>query len=199
MNPPRQDIQQTAIEVIEKEQLAISSLRDSIDRSFLRTVEILHQSKGRLIVTGIGKSALIGQKIVATFNSTGPPAVFMHAADAIHGDLGMIQPGDTVMCLSKSGETAEIKVLVPLIRKMGNTLIAMVGNRDSFLGRSADYTLLASAPHEACPNDLAPTASTTVQMVLGDALAVCLLKLRGFTPADFARFHPGALWVKNCI
>ena len=115
----------------------------------------------------------------------------MHAADAIHGDLGMIQPGDTVMCLSKSGETAEIKVLVPLIRKMGNTLIAMVGNRDSFLGRSADYTLLASAPHEACPNDLAPTASTTVQMVLGDALAVCLLKLRGFTPADFARFHPG--------
>lgn len=191
MNPPRQDIQQTAIEVIEKEQLAISSLRDSIDRSFLRTVEILHQSKGRLIVTGIGKSALIGQKIVATFNSTGTPAVFMHAADAIHGDLGMIQPGDTVMCLSKSGETAEIKVLVPLIRKMGNTLIAMVGNRDSFLGRSTDYTLLASAPHEACPNDLAPTASTTVQMVLGDALAVCLLKLRGFTPADFARFHPG--------
>jgi arabinose-5-phosphate isomerase len=191
MSTPNPDIIKTALEVIEKEQLAINFLRKSIDESFLKVVEILYLSRGRLIVTGIGKSAIIGQKIVATLNSTGTPAVFMHAADAIHGDLGIIQPGDTVMCLSKSGETSEIKVLVPLIRKMGNPLIGMVGNRESYLGRSADYVLLASAPHEACPNDLAPTASTTVQMVMGDAMAVCLLKLRGFTPSDFARFHPG--------
>ncbi|HPJ82606.1 MAG: KpsF/GutQ family sugar-phosphate isomerase [Bacteroidales bacterium] len=191
MKKPNQEIKQTALDVIDKEQFAISGLRSSIDQSFLDVVDLLYSSKGRLIVTGIGKSAIIGQKIVATFNSTGTPAVFMHAADAIHGDLGIVQPGDVVMCLSKSGETAEIKVLVPLIRKMGNPLIGMVGNRESYLGRSADYLLFASAPHEACPNDLAPTASATVQMVLGDALAVCLLKLRGFTPSDFARFHPG--------
>ena len=191
MSTTKADIQKTALEVIEKEILAVNALRQSIDGSFLKVVEILYASKGRLIVTGIGKSALIGQKIVATFNSTGTPAIFMHAADAIHGDLGIVQPGDTVMCLSKSGDTAEIKVLVPLIRKMGNLLIGMVGNRESYLSRSADYVLVASAPHEACPNDLAPTASTTVQMVLGDALAICLLQLRGFSQADFARFHPG--------
>jgi len=191
MNKHRLEIRQTALDVIDKEQLAINGLRSSIDHSFLDVVDLLYASKGRLIVTGIGKSAIIGQKVVATLNSTGTPAVFMHAADAIHGDLGIVQPGDVVMCLSKSGETAEIKVLVPLIRKMGNPLIGMVGNRESYLGRSADYVLLASAPHEACPNDLAPTASTTAQMVLGDALAVCLLRLRGFTPSDFARFHPG--------
>ena len=191
MNKHRLETRQTALDVIDKEQLAINGLRSSIDHSFLDVVDLLYASKGRLIVTGIGKSAIIGQKVVATLNSTGTPAVFMHAADAIHGDLGIVQPGDVVMCLSKSGETAEIKVLVPLIRKMGNPLIGMVGNRESYLGRSADYVLLASAPHEACPNDLAPTASTTAQMVLGDALAVCLLRLRGFTPSDFARFHPG--------
>ncbi|HOR11777.1 MAG TPA: KpsF/GutQ family sugar-phosphate isomerase [Bacteroidales bacterium] len=191
MNKHRLETRQTALDVIDKEQLAINGLRSSIDHSFLDVVDLLYASKGRLIVTGIGKSAIIGQKVVATLNSTGTPAVFMHAADAIHGDLGIVQPGDVVMCLSKSGETAEIKVLVPLIRKMGNPLIGMVGNRESYLGRSADYVLLAFAPHEACPNDLAPTASTTAQMVLGDALAVCLLRLRGFTPSDFARFHPG--------
>ena len=191
MNTPDRDMKQTALDVIEKEQFAIGGLRNSIDQSFLQVVQILHASTGRLIVTGIGKSAINCQKIAATLNSTGTPAVFMHAADAIHGDLGIIQPGDVVMCLSKSGDTAEIKVLVPLIRKMGNLLIGMVGNRDSYLGRSADYVLLASVSSEACPNNLAPTASTTAQMVLGDTLAVCLLKLRGFTPSDVARIHPG--------
>lgn len=191
MNTPLTDIQKTALEVIEKEQHALNALRQSINKSFVEVVEILHASKGRLVVTGIGKSALIGQKMTATFNSTGTPSIFMHAADALHGDLGMIQPEDTVLCLSKSGETAEIKVLVPLIRSMGNVLIAMVGNENSWLARSADHMLLTVVPGEACPNNLAPTSSTTAQMVLGDALAVCLLQLRGFTSADFARIHPG--------
>jgi arabinose-5-phosphate isomerase len=190
MSTTKADIQKTALEVIEKELLAVTALRQSIDGSFLKIVEILYTSKGRLIVTGIGKSALIGQKIVATLNSTGTPAIFMHAADAIHGDLGSVQPEILSCAFLKRGHGRD-QSPVPLIRKMGNLLIGMVGNRESYLGRSADYVLLLSAPHEACPNDLAPTASTTVQMVLGDALAVCLLQLRGFSQEDFARFHPG--------
>lgn len=191
MSTSLSEIQKTALGVIEKERVAIESLKNSIDDSFVRTVELIFSSMGRLIVTGIGKSAIIGQKIVATLNSTGTPAVFMHAADAIHGDLGIIQPHDIVLCLSKSGNTSEIKVLVPLIKQMGNPLIGMVSNPDSFLGRNADFVLRATASQEACPNNLAPTVSTTTQLVLGDALAVSLLQLRGFTPADFARFHPG--------
>jgi arabinose-5-phosphate isomerase len=144
-----------------------------------------------VIVTGIGKSAIIANKIVATLNSTGTPAVFLHAADAIHGDLGIIQRSDVVICLSKSGETPEIKVLVPLLRQQGNSLIALVGNRSSYLAKSADYILDATVPKEACPNNLAPTASTTAQLVMGDALAVALLECRGFSAEDFARLHPG--------
>lgn len=184
-------IKNTAIDVIEKEQNAIAELKQSISDTFSTIVQLIYQSKGRLIVTGIGKSALIGQKLVATFNSTGTPSVFMHAADAIHGDLGMIQPEDIVMCLSKSGNTSEIKVLVPLIRQMGNPLIGMVANTSSYLGEHADYVIQATAREEAGPNNLAPTVSTTTQLVMGDALAVCLLTLRGFTEANFARFHPG--------
>jgi len=143
------------------------------------------------VVTGIGKSAIIGQKIVATLNSTGTPAIFMHAADAIHGDLGIIQKKDIVICLSKSGETPEIKVLVPLLKDRGSSLIAIVGNTNSYLARHADYIIDTSVPKEACPNNLAPTSSTTAQLVMGDALAVCLLESRGFSAGDFAKFHPG--------
>jgi arabinose-5-phosphate isomerase len=152
---------------------------------------MLFNAKGRLIVTGIGKSAIIANKIVATLNSTGTPAIFMHAADAIHGDLGIIQPDDVVICLSKSGTTPEIKVLVPLIKSLGNKIVAIVSSTDSYLAQKADFVLKATVEMEACPNNLAPTSSTTAQLVIGDALAICLLKLRGFTPADFARVHPG--------
>ena len=144
-----------------------------------------------MVVTGIGKSALVAQKIAATFNSTGTPSLFMHAADALHGDLGMVEKEDIVLCLSKSGETEEFKVLVPILKLAGNTLIAMVANKNSYLARCADFVLQTVIPHETCLDNLVPTSSTTAQMVLGDALAVCLLKLRGFTPEDFARFHPG--------
>jgi len=160
-------------------------------------VELIYHSKSRVIVTGIGKSAIIGSKIVATFNSTGTPSVFMHAADAIHGDLGTIQKEDIVICLSKSGETPEIKVLVPLLKLHGSSLIAIVGNRDSYLAKHADYIIDASVSEEACPNNLAPTSSTTAQLVLGDALAVCLLECRGFTKSDFAKFHPGGVLGKE--
>ena len=180
-----------ARKTVETEAQAISSLIEGLDSTFVEVVQLLLRMKGRVICTGIGKSAIIAQKIVATFNSTGTPAIFMHAADAIHGDLGIIQKEDVVLCLSKSGETAEIKVLVPLIHINGNPLIAMVSNTESFLAQHADYILRASIDHEACPNNLAPTSSTTVQLVLGDVLAVCLLKARGFSPADFARYHPG--------
>ena len=166
-------------------------LRDFIDADFERAVEQIIASKGRLVVTGIGKSALIGLKIVATLNSTGTPSMFMHAADAIHGDLGMIQPDDVVICISKSGETSEIKVLVPLIRHRGNFLIAFTGNVGSYLAKSADVVLNTTVDKEACPHNLAPTNSTTAQLVMGDALAICLLEQRGFTSEDFARYHPG--------
>ncbi|MCQ2297713.1 MAG: KpsF/GutQ family sugar-phosphate isomerase [Bacteroidales bacterium] len=162
-----------------------------IDNSFCEAVETLFLASGRAIVTGIGKSANIATKIVSTLNSTGTPAIFMHAADAIHGDLGMIQPEDVVICISKSGNTPEIKVLVPLIKNFGNKLIAIVGNTDSYLAREADIVLDTTVDHEACPNNLAPTSSTTAQLVMGDALAVALIECRNFTAQDFARFHPG--------
>lgn len=167
------------------------ALRDSIGSEFVRAVQKIQSSSGRLIVTGIGKSAIVGQKIVATMNSTGTPALFMHAADAIHGDLGMLRPEDVVLCLSKSGQTNEIKVLVPLINNFGNVLIGMTAKENSFLAHQANVVLLTPIDKEADPNNLAPTASTTSQMALGDALATALLGLQGFTPADFAQYHPG--------
>ena len=169
----------------------IANLINLLDNSFAEAVNFILNSNGRVIITGIGKSANIGTKIVATLNSTGTPAVFMHAADAIHGDLGNIQENDTVICISKSGNTPEIKVLVPLIKNSGNKIIAITGNPDSFLGINADFVLNSYVEKEACPNNLAPTTSTTTQLVIGDALAVCLLQLRGFSSNDFAKYHPG--------
>ncbi|WP_369819730.1 SIS domain-containing protein [Ulvibacter sp. MAR_2010_11] len=166
-------------------------LSELVDAEFADAVSYIYQSKGRVIVTGIGKSANIATKIVATLNSTGTPAIFMHAADAIHGDLGTIQQNDTVICISKSGNTPEIKVLVPLIKAIGNKLIGITSHKDSFLGIQADFVLNAYVEKEACPNNLAPTTSTTAQLVIGDALAMCLLDLRGFSSKDFAKFHPG--------
>ncbi len=176
---------------IETESKAIANLSNLVDGEFAGAVDYIYHSKGRVIVTGIGKSANIATKIVATLNSTGTPSIFMHAADAIHGDLGTIQENDTVICISKSGNTPEIKVLVPLIKAIDNKLIAITGNRDSFLGQQADFVLNAYVEKEACPNNLAPTTSTTAQLVIGDALAMCLLDLRGFSSKDFAKFHPG--------
>ncbi|MCZ6594592.1 MAG: KpsF/GutQ family sugar-phosphate isomerase [Bacteroidetes bacterium] len=180
-----------AKKTIETEGNAILHLSTLVDNDFAAAVDYIYQSKGRVIVTGIGKSANIANKIVATLNSTGTPAIFMHAADAIHGDLGIIQKNDTVICLSKSGNTAEIKVLVPLIKASGNKLVGVTSNHDSFLGQQSDYILNAYVDKEACPNNLAPTTSTTAQLVIGDALAMSLLDLRGFSSYDFARFHPG--------
>lgn len=180
-----------AKETILMESNAIANLTNLINEDFENAIECILNSKGRLVVTGIGKSANIAAKIVATFNSTGTPSIFMHAADAIHGDLGIIQNDDIVLCISKSGNTPEIKVLLPLIKNSGNSIIAITGNADSFLGKNADYTLNSYVEKEACPNNLAPTTSTTAQLVLGDALAVCLLELRGFSSTDFAKYHPG--------
>ncbi len=185
------NILELAKNTILQESESIRRLADYIDQDFEKTVKTIYQSKGRVIVTGIGKSANISQKIVATLNSTGTPAIFMHAADAIHGDLGIIQEDDIIICISKSGNTPEIKVLVPLIRSRGNTLIGMVSNIDSFLGKQSDYVLKSTIDKEACPNNLAPTNSTTAQLVIGDALAICLLEYRGFSSEDFAKFHPG--------
>ncbi|MBV7528708.1 SIS domain-containing protein [Chitinophaga sp. sic0106] len=185
------DIGQVAKRTIAVEASAINDLQQFIDADFEKVVELIATCTGRLVVTGIGKSAIIGQKIVATLNSTGTPALFMHAADAIHGDLGMIRQEDIVMCISKSGTSAEIKVLVPLVKNFGNILVAMVGNTTSFLATEADYVLNTTVTQEACPNNLAPTTSTTAQLVMGDALAVCLIEWHGFTAADFAKFHPG--------
>ena len=184
-------ILQTAKETILLESEAIANLAKLLDENFEKAVNFILNSNGRVIVTGIGKSANIATKIVATFNSTGTPAIFMHAADAIHGDLGNVQKNDTVICLSKSGNTPEIKVLVPLIKNYGNKIIAITGNVDSFLGKNADFPLNTFVEKEACPNNLAPTTSTTAQLVMGDALAVCLQDLRGFTKKDFAKYHPG--------
>jgi len=191
------NVRETALTTIRQEADAILGLAAAVNTDFIGATEAILNSTGRVIITGIGKSAIIGQKIVATFNSTGTPAIFMHAADAIHGDLGMVQSDDIVMCLSKSGETPEIKVLVPLLKKNGNLLIAMVGNITSYLATQANYVLDSTVAQEACPNNLAPTSSTTAQLVLGDALAVCLLESRGFSPGDFAKFHPGGILGKK--
>jgi arabinose-5-phosphate isomerase len=180
-----------AKQTIETESKAILNLVSLVNHEFAEAVRYIYQSNGRVIITGIGKSANIATKIVATLNSTGTPSIFMHAADAIHGDLGTIQENDSVICISKSGNTPEIKVLVPLIKAIGNKLIAITANKDSFLGLEADYILNAYVEKEACPNNLAPTSSTTAQLVMGDALAMALLDLRGFSSSDFAKFHPG--------
>jgi len=174
-----------------EESIAIANLANLIDENFKHAVEFIFNSKGRVIVTGIGKSANIATKIVATFNSTGTPAIFMHAADAIHGDLGIVQKNDVVICISKSGDTPEIKYLLPLIKSRGNKVIGITGNIDSELGKQSDFCLNAFVEKEACPNNLAPTSSTTAQLVIGDALAVCLLELKEFTSVDFAKYHPG--------
>ena len=173
------------------ESKAISNLANFVNDDFAKTVELIYNSKGRVVITGIGKSAIIANKIVATLNSTGTPSVFMHAADAIHGDLGLILKDDVVICISKSGNTPEIKVLLPLIKNSNNSIIALTGNKNSLLGKQADYILNAYVDKEACPNNLAPTTSTTAQLVIGDALAICLLELRGFSSKDFAKYHPG--------
>ncbi len=190
-------IQQIALRTIELEAQSVSGLASFINDDFENTVTSLANCRGRIVISGIGKSAVIAQKIVATFNSTGTPAIFMHAADAIHGDLGMIQQEDVVMIISKSGESPEIKVLVPLIKHFGNILIGMIGNKESFLAKNANIVLNTSVEQEACPNNLAPTTSTTAQLVMGDALAVCLMELKGFQTDDFAKFHPGGVLGKK--
>jgi len=184
-------IEEIARRTISIEIETLQQLLHAIDEDFVAAVEAVFASRGRLIVTGIGKSAIVAQKIVATLNSTGTPAIFMHGADAIHGDLGMMLPDDVVLCLSKSGETPEIKALVPLVKRRGNLLLGMTAQRNSFLGQQSKYVLHTPVSREADPNNLAPTASTTAQMALGDALATALLALRGFSPDDFALFHPG--------
>jgi arabinose-5-phosphate isomerase len=181
----------SAKETISNEAKAIANLENYIDEEFIKAVEVIYKSEGRVVVTGIGKSAIIANKIVATLNSTGTPSIFMHAADAIHGDLGIVQDNDVVICISKSGDSPEIKVLVPLIKNFHNVLIGLTGNKESFLGKQADYVLNSYVEKEACPNNLAPTTSTTAQMVIGDAIAVCLLNLKGFSSRDFAKYHPG--------
>lgn len=185
------NIQALAQQTIETEASAVLGLKAFIDKDFEKIIQSIHEAKGRLIVSGIGKSAIVAQKIVATLNSTGTLALFMHAADAIHGDLGMITPDDVVMLISKSGESPEIKVLIPLINNFGNLLIGMVGNMDSFLAKQSNLVINTTVEKEACPNNLAPTSSTTAQMVMGDVLAVCLMQLNQFNNRDFAKFHPG--------
>lgn len=185
------DIKKVALKAIDNELSAIAGLLDSINDDFEKAVKLILEAKGRIVVTGIGKSAIIAQKIVATLNSTGTASIFMHAADAIHGDLGLVRKNDVVIAVSKSGETPEIKVLIPLLKGRRNKLVALVGNTSSYLAKQADVVLDTTVEKEACPNNLAPTSSTTAQMVMGDALAICLLEMRGFTASDFAKFHPG--------
>lgn len=185
------NVKKVAVQAINDEYNAIKSLAKAITDDFVQAVETILKTEGRVILTGIGKSAIIAQKIVATLNSTGTPSIFMHAADAIHGDLGIVLPDDIVVLISKSGETPEIKVLIPLLKARKNLLIAIVGNTDSYLAKQVDLVLDTTVEKEACPNNLAPTSSTTAQLVMGDALAISLLAVRGFSPADFAKFHPG--------
>jgi len=185
------NIKKIAQDVLLNESTAIQNLTQYIDDNFEACVQEIYSAKGRVVITGIGKSAIIANKIVATLNSTGTPAIFMHAADAIHGDLGMIQQEDIVICISKSGNTPEIKVLVPLLKRRGSKLVALVSNVKSYLAEQADFILNATIGEEACPNNLAPTTSTTAHMAMGDALAVCLLELRNFSSEDFAKYHPG--------
>lgn len=189
----------SAQKTILSESESIAKLVSLLDDNFVKTIEIILNSSGRLVVTGIGKSAIIAQKIVATLNSTGTPSLFLHASEAIHGDLGMVQPGDTVICISKSGNSPEIKVLVPLLKRFGNKLIAITGNTTSFLGKEADYVLNTYVESEACPINLAPTNSTTAQLVMGDAIAVCLMEMKNFTAEDFAKYHPGGALGKKLL
>jgi len=195
----KETILSLAKKTIESESQAIAKLADLLTDDFVQTVQIIYQSKGRLVVTGIGKSAIIAQKIVATLNSTGTPSLFLHASEAIHGDLGMVQPHDVVICISKSGNSPEIKVLVPILNKFGNTLIAMTGNLTSFLAKNSNFVLDTTVDTEACPNNLAPTNSTTAQLVMGDCLAVCLMEMRNFKSEDFAKYHPGGALGKKLL
>ena len=195
----KENILAIAKKTILSESEAITKLIDFLDENFYEAVQRIYETKGRLIVTGIGKSAIIAQKMVATFNSTGTPSMFLHAAEAIHGDLGMIQNDDIIICISKSGNSPEIKVLVPLLKRFGNTLIAITGNVTSFLAKGSDYILNATVDVEACPINLAPTNSTTAQLVIGDALAVCLMEMRDFKPEDFAVYHPGGALGKKLL
>lgn len=185
------ELKKIAVNTLKIEAAAVNNLTRYINNDFIESVKFIHKSKGRVIITGIGKSAIIANKIVATLNSTGTPSIFMHAADAIHGDLGTIQKDDCIICISKSGNTPEIKVLVPLLKSGKNKLISIVGNLDSYLAKQSDYILNTTVEKEACPNNLAPTSSTTAQLAMGDALAVCLLECKKFTEKDFAKFHPG--------
>jgi arabinose-5-phosphate isomerase len=187
----REEIKASALKTISIEAQAISNLKNYINDDFAKSVEKIIKSKGRVVITGIGKSAIIAEKIVATLNSTGTPAIFMHAADAIHGDLGIVQKDDISICISNSGSSPEIKVLTPMLKSLGSCLIAMVGNLDSYLARQADLIINTTVEKEASPGNPAPTSSTTAQLVMGDALAIALLQCRGFSPKDFARYHPG--------
>ena len=189
----------SAQKTILSESESIAKLTTFLDDNFVNAVQIIFHSKGRLVVTGIGKSAIIAQKIVATLNSTGTPSLFLHASEAIHGDLGMVQPSDVVICISKSGNSPEIKVLVPLLKRFGNKLIAITGNTTSFLGKEADFVLNTYVDSEACPINLAPTNSTTAQLVMGDAIAVCLMEMKNFTAEDFAKYHPGGALGKKLL
>lgn len=193
------NILEIAKKTIESESKSIAKLADLLTDDFLKAVEIIYNSKGRLVVTGIGKSAIIAQKIVASMNSTGTPSLFLHASEAIHGDLGMVQSDDVVICISKSGNSPEIKVLVPILKHFGNSLIAITGNTTSFLAKGADFILDTTVESESCPNNLAPTNSTTAQLVMGDALAVCLMELREFKAQDFAKYHPGGALGKKLL
>ena len=195
----KESILELAKKTIKSESQAIAKLANLLTDDFVKTVEIIFKSKGRLVVTGIGKSAIIAQKIVATLNSTGTPSLFLHASEAVHGDLGMVQPQDVVICISKSGNSPEIKVLVPIINKFGNSLIAMTGNLTSFLAKNSNFVLDTTVDTEACPNNLAPTNSTTAQLVMGDCLAVCLMEIRGFNSEDFAKYHPGGALGKKLL
>lgn len=191
------DIKTAGLRTIKLEAEAIGALAEMVNDDFEKAVKLISSNSGRFVISGIGKSAIIAQKMVATFNSTGTPSIFLHAADAIHGDLGMIQQNDVVMIVSKSGESPEIKVLVPLIKNFGNKIIGMIGNTQSFLARQSDIILNTTVDQEACPNNLAPTSSTTAQLVMGDALAVVLMELKGFGSDDFAKFHPGGMLGKK--
>ena len=195
----KEKILASAKKTILSESDSVAKLTDYLTDDFAKAVENIYQSKGRLIVTGIGKSAIIAQKMVATFNSTGTPSMFLHAAEAIHGDLGMLQPEDSVICISKSGNSPEIKALVPLLKRYGNLLIGMTANITSYLGKESHMVLNAYVAHESCPNNLAPTNSTTAQLVLGDALAVCLMEMRDFKSEDFAKYHPGGALGKKLL
>ncbi|GAA4040077.1 KpsF/GutQ family sugar-phosphate isomerase [Flavobacterium chungnamense] len=195
----KENIIESAKKTLLSESQSIAKLIDYIDNSFVEAVENIYNTKGRLIVTGIGKSAIIAQKIVATMNSTGTPSMFLHASEAIHGDLGMVQDGDVVICISKSGNSPEIKVLVPLLKRFGNKLIGITGNVTSFLGKESDITLNTYVENEACPNNLAPTNSTTAQLVMGDAIAVSLMEMRNFKAEDFAKYHPGGALGKKLL